>query len=142
MSLSDGRPLFLPDLHHLERLFKRFDMIEFKRTMDLRPSFQAKAEDRANKQHGWLTKTLTRAVAEKGWEVQTVIFTGGTIGSVKIDKFEHNLTALEVKKKCMPEHCRSTAGGPRYSFASILRSIVRKSHPGDTAWTSCHIVYV
>ena len=72
---------------------------EFKRTMDLRPSFQAKAEDRANRQHEWLTKPLTRAVAEKGWEVQTVIFTGGTMGSVKIDKFEHNLTALEVKKK-------------------------------------------
>jgi hypothetical protein len=78
---------------------KTYSLQEFKRTMDLRPSFQAKAEDRANKQHEWLTKTLTRAVAEKGWEVQTVIFTGGTMGSVKIDKFEHNLTALEVKKK-------------------------------------------
>ena len=29
----------------------------------------------------------------------TVIFTGGTMGSVKIDRFEQNLTTLEVKKK-------------------------------------------
>ena len=86
--------------------------IEFKRTMDLRPSFQAKAEDRANKQHEWLTETLSRAVANEGWEVQMVVFTGGTMGSVKVDRFEQNRTTLEVKKKhgprsgrCMPEHC-------------------------------------
>jgi hypothetical protein len=72
---------------------------EFKRTMDLRPNFQAKSEDRAKKQHKWFTETLSRAVAQKGWEVQTVIFTGGTMGSVKIDRFEQNLTTLEVKKK-------------------------------------------
>ena len=67
--------------------------------MDLRPSFQANAEDRAKKQHKWLTDTLSRAAAQKGWTVQTVIFTGGTMGSVKIDRFEQNLTTLEVKKK-------------------------------------------
>ena len=72
---------------------------EFKRTMDLRPNFQSKAEGRAKKQHEWFTETLSRAVAQKGWEVQTVIFTGGTMGSVKIDRFEQNLTTLEVKKK-------------------------------------------
>ena len=96
MSLSDGRPLFLPDLHHLESLFKRFDMIEFKRTMDLRPSFQAKAEDRANRQYEWLAKTLTKTGTGSGWTAQMIVFTGGTMGSVKIDRFEHNLKALEV----------------------------------------------
>ena len=46
------------------------------------------------------------------------------MGSVKIDSFEHNLKALEVKKKngptsgnCMPEH---RSGGPRHGSASIL----------------------
>jgi hypothetical protein len=73
-----------PDRIAINRDKRIIYIIEFKRTMDLRPSFQAKAEDRANRQHEWLTKPLTRAVAEKGWEVQTVIFTGGTMGSVKI----------------------------------------------------------
>ena len=63
------------------------------------PNFQEKAEDRAQRQHEWLTNSLSKAVAEKGWKVQMVIFTGGTMGSVKIDTFEHNLTMLEVKKK-------------------------------------------
>ena len=67
--------------------------------MDLRPNFQAKAEDRARKQHEWLTETLSTAVAQMRWKVQTVIFTGGTMGSVKIDRFEQNLATLEVKKK-------------------------------------------
>ena len=67
--------------------------------MDLRPSFQANAEDRAEKQHKWLTDTLSKAAAPMGWTVQTVIFTGGTMGSVKIDRFEQKLTTLEVKKK-------------------------------------------
>ena len=67
--------------------------------MDLRPSFQANAEDRAEKQHKWLTNTLSKVTAPMGWSVQTVIFTGGTMGSVKIDRFEQNLTRLEVKKK-------------------------------------------
>jgi hypothetical protein len=31
-------------------------IIEFKRTLDLRPSFQAKAEDRANRQYEWRAK--------------------------------------------------------------------------------------
>ena len=86
-------------------------IIEFKRTMDLRPSFQAKAEDRANRQYEWLAKTLTRAGTGSGWTAQMIVFTGGTMGSVKIDRFEHKLKALEVEKKngptsgnCMPEH--------------------------------------
>ena len=97
--------------------------IEFKRTMDLRPSFQAKAEDRANRQYEWLAKTLTKTGTGSGWTAQMIVFTGGTMGSVKIDRFEHNLKALEVKKKrmgqqkCMPE---STSRGPRHSSASIL----------------------
>ena len=86
-------------------------IIEFKRTMDLRPSFQAKAEDRASRQYEWLAKTLTRAGTGSGWTAQMIVFTGGTMGSVKIDRFEHKLKALEVEKKngptsgnCMPEH--------------------------------------
>jgi hypothetical protein len=119
--------------------------------MDLRPNFQAKAEDRARKQHEWLTETLSTAVAQMRWKVQTVIFTGGTMGSVKIDRFEQNLATLEVKKKVWTtirrmharalleaqdtvlRACQSIARGPGYSFASILRCNIRKSHPGDTA---------
>ena len=80
--------------------------------MDLRPSFQAKAEDRANRQHEWLTKTLSRAVAKEGWEVQTVIFTGGTMGSVRLTNLNTTLQRWRSKRKnwprsgkCMPEHC-------------------------------------
>ena len=28
-----------------------------------------------------------------------IVFTGGTMGSVKIERFDHNLKALDVKKK-------------------------------------------
>jgi hypothetical protein len=128
MSLSDGRPLFLPDLHHLERLFKRFDMIEFKRTMDLRPSFQAKAEDRANKQHGWLTKTLTRAVAEKGWEVQTVIFTGGTMGSVRLTNLNTTLQRWRSKRNA----CQSTVEALLEAHDTVLRAYYEALYASHT----------
>jgi hypothetical protein len=48
-------------------------IIEFKRTMDLRPSFQAKAEDRANRQYEWLAKTLTKAGTRSGCTSQIIV---------------------------------------------------------------------
>ena len=74
-------------------------VIEFKRTMDLRPSFQANAEARATRQHKWLAQTLAKVGARSDWKVQVIIFTGGTLGSVEIERFENNLKALDVKKK-------------------------------------------
>ena len=48
-------------------------IIEFKRTMDLRPSFQAKAEDQANRQYEWLAKTLTKAGTRSGCTSQIIV---------------------------------------------------------------------
>ena len=73
--------------------------IEFKRTMDLRPSFQANAETRATRQHEWLAQTLAKVRARSDWKVQVIIFMGGTMGSVEVERFESNLKALDVKKK-------------------------------------------
>ena len=86
-------------------------IIEFKRTMDLRPSFQANAEARATRQHKWLAQTLAKVGARSDWKVQVIIFTGGTLGSVEIERFENNLKLLTSKRKngpisesYMPEH--------------------------------------
>ena len=103
--------------------------------MDLRPSFQAKAEDRANKQHEWLTETLSRAVAKEGWEVQTVIFTGGTMGSVKIDRFEQNLTTLEVKKKAWATIRKMHARALLEAHDTVLRAYYEALHASHTQVT-------
>ena len=44
-------------------------------------------------------QTLIRVGTGLNWTVQMIVFTGGTMGSVKIDRFDHNLKALDVKKK-------------------------------------------
>ena len=124
-----------PDQMAINRDKSIIYITEFKRTMDLRASFHANAEDRANKQHEWLTKTLTRAVAEKGWEVQTVIFTGGTIGSVKIDKFEHNLTALEVKKKELATIRKMHARALLEAHDTVLRAYYEALYASHTQVT-------
>ena len=74
-------------------------IIEFKRTMDLQPSFKANAETRTTRQHEWLAQTLTKVGARSGWKVQVIIFTGGTMGSVEVEGVENNLKTLDVKKK-------------------------------------------
>ena len=86
-------------------------ILEFKTTMDLRPSFQANAEARATRQHKWLAQTLAKVGARSDWKVQVVVFTGGTPGSVEIERFENNLKLLTSKRKngpisesYMPEH--------------------------------------
>ena len=74
------------------------------------------------------------------WKVQMIVFTGGTMGSVKIERFEHNLKALDVKKKEWTQRdpypetaCQSTIGGPRCSSASILCMLVKpRKHIIDT----------
>jgi hypothetical protein len=63
-------------------------IIEFKRTMDLRPSFQANAEARATRQHEWLAQTLAKVGARSDWKAQVIVFTGGTMGSVEIERFK------------------------------------------------------
>lgn len=124
-----------PDRIAINRDKRIIYIIEFKRTMDLRPSFQAKAEDRANKQHEWLTETLSGAVAEKGWEVQTVIFTGGTMGSVKIDRFEQNLTTLEVKKKAWATIRKMHARALLEAHDTVLQAYYEASHASHTQVT-------
>ena len=74
-------------------------ILEFKTTMDLRPSFQTNAETRATRQHEWLAKTLANIGDPSGWTVRMIIFTGGTMGSVGVERFESKLKALDVKKK-------------------------------------------
>jgi hypothetical protein len=74
-------------------------ILEFKRTMDLRPSYQSKAEARATRQHEWLAQTLAKVGARSGKMVQLIVFTGGTMVSVDVERFESNLKAVNVKKK-------------------------------------------
>ena len=74
-------------------------IVEFKRTIDLRPNFQAEAEARATRQHEWLAKTLSKIGERTNWTVQVIIFTGGTLGSVDVKSFENSLKTLEVKKE-------------------------------------------
>ena len=47
----------------------------------------------------WLAQTLTKVGGSSDWKVQVIVFTGGTMGSVEIERFENNLKALDVKKK-------------------------------------------
>ena len=66
--------------------------------------------------HPWrgfwsLVANLAKVGARSDWKVQVVVFTGGTPGSVEIERFENNLKLLTSKRKngpisesYMPEH--------------------------------------
>ena len=120
-------------------------IIELKRTLDLRPSFQAKAEDRANQQsrlgprfwpaiHEWLAQTLTKVGTRSDWKVQMIVFTGGTMGSVKIERFEHNLKALDVKKKAWTHMRKLHARALLEAHDAVLRAYY------ETLYASLYIV--
>ena len=121
-----------PDRIAINRDKKIIYIIEFKRTIDLRPSYQTNAEDRAEKQHNWLTNTLSKAAAPMDWAVQTVIFTGGTMGSVKIDRFEQNLTRLEVKKKAWTKIRKMHARALLEAQDTVLRAYYNAVYASHT----------
>jgi hypothetical protein len=57
------------------------------------------------------TLAIAKVGARSDWKVQVVVFTGGTPGSVEIERFENNLKLLTSKRKngpisgnYMPEH--------------------------------------
>ena len=83
--------------------------------MDLRSGYQSNAEKRATQQHQWFAKTLECIGAIKEWTVKTVIFTGGTMGSVLVKDFEDNMKELGVKKESVGPNtetaCLSAPGG-------------------------------
>jgi hypothetical protein len=58
---------------------------------------------------------LTKVWAQSNWRVQVIIFTGVTMGSVDVERFESNLKAHDVKKEEMEPYsesaCQSTSGG-------------------------------
>ena len=75
-------------------------IIEFKRTL---PATELPGESRGSGEpaitYKWLAQTLTKVGTKSNWKVQMIVFTRGTMGSVKTESFEHNLKALDVKKK-------------------------------------------
>ena len=66
-----------PDRVAIDHKKSTIYIIEFKRTMDLRPSFKAKAEKRATRQHEWLERTLTNVGAGSGWKCENVTCCSG-----------------------------------------------------------------
>ena len=68
--------------------------VEFKRTR--RPSYEARATEAARKQHESLIGGLRPIGEQRGWEVEQLVFVGGTCGSVSVESFNQNLKLLEV----------------------------------------------
>ena len=66
------------------------------------------------------------------WAVLTVIFTGGTMGSVKIDRFEQNLTRLEVKKKAWTKIRKMHARALLEAQDTVLRAYYNAVYASHT----------
>jgi hypothetical protein len=74
-------------------------IIEFKRTLDLRPKASRRKRRLGRITNEWLAETLTEVGTKSDWKVQMIVSTDGTMGFVEIEKFENNLKALDVEKK-------------------------------------------
>ena len=80
----------------LDTVNKKCYLIEFKRTGDRRHSYEARAMDVARKQYESLMGGLRAIGKQEGWEIDQLVFVGGTCGSVKVESFNMNLKLLEV----------------------------------------------
>ena len=70
--------------------------IEFKRTRDARSNYVKKAIAVAQEQYTSLLTGLQAVGQVKGWNVQQLVFVGGTCGSVHVESFNKNMKALGV----------------------------------------------
>ena len=70
--------------------------IEFKRTRDARSNYVKKAIAVAQEQYTSLLTGLQAVGQVKGWNVQQLVFVGGTCGSVHVESFNENMKALGV----------------------------------------------
>ena len=80
----------------LDTVNKKCYLIEFKRTRDRRHSYEARAMEVARKQYESLMEGLRAIGEQRGWEIDQLVFVGGTCGSVKVESFNKNLQQLEV----------------------------------------------
>ena len=80
----------------LDTVNKKCYLIEFKRTRDRRHSYEARAMEVARKQYESLMRGLRAIGEQRGWEIDQLVFVGGTCGSVKVESFNMNLKLLEV----------------------------------------------
>ena len=80
----------------MDRSGKKCFPIEFKRTQDGRHTYQERATDRAEEQYRSLLVGLKAIGDRKGWQVQQLVFVGGTCGSVDESTYNDNMKLLEV----------------------------------------------
>ena len=67
----------------MDKSGKKCFPIEFKRTQDCRHTYHERATDRAEEQYRSLLVGLQAIGERKGWQVQQLVFVGGTCGSVE-----------------------------------------------------------
>ena len=70
--------------------------IEFKRTRDARSNYVEKVTSVAQEQYTSFLTGLQAVSQVKGWNVQQIVFVGGTCGSVHVESFNKNMKALGV----------------------------------------------
>jgi hypothetical protein len=80
----------------MDKSGKKCFPIEFKRTQDCRHTYQERATDRAEEQYRSLLVGLQAIGERKGWQVQQLVFVGGTCGSVEESTYNDNMKLLEV----------------------------------------------
>jgi len=80
----------------LDTVNKELLAIEFKRTRDARSDYVEKATAVAQEQYTSLLTGLQAVGQVKGWEVQQIVFVGGTCGSVHVESFNKNMKTLGV----------------------------------------------
>ena len=80
----------------MDKSGKKCFPIEFKRTQDCRHTYQERATDRAEEQYRSLLVGLQAIGERKGWQVQQLVFVGGTCASVEESTYNDNMKLLEV----------------------------------------------
>jgi len=80
----------------LDVVTKEFLDIGFKRTQDMGSNHVDEITAVAQKQYKSLLMGLQAIGQNKGWNVQQLVFVGGTCGSVHVESFNSNMKALGV----------------------------------------------
>jgi hypothetical protein len=80
----------------LDTATKEFLAIEFKRKHDTTSHYVERATAVAQEQHKSLLTGLQAVGQAKGWNVQQIVFVGGTCGSIHVESFNRNMKALGV----------------------------------------------
>jgi hypothetical protein len=82
----------------LDTVNKKCYLIEFKRTRDRRHSYEARAIEVARKQYESLMGGLRAIGEERGWEIEQLVFVGGTCGAVRVESFNKNSSYWRYQK--------------------------------------------